>query len=976
MTTTTSAPVNVWQLRAAARANGAKSDSSSSTVASSSASSSTATSISTLPLTDDTDSVVVKKAPRNRPPPPLDDPNLWPQVGERPTQNEPKKPIADSPRKSEKKRSKWGAIPSQGHQAAADTAAKARQPSSPPQLSNNSSGFNSSSQSQSQSRSHSRAQSQSANTNGTVKEKEKQTTTTDENAGPDHTSASQSGSVVSHTDNNSTAVPQSGQSSIHRSLPPSTHHSHPHQHHPPPPPRFSGISHHPQPLPHHQVPGVYPPYMHTSSQFADPTSSGTNNMNGVNGMGGYYPHPQPHNASPHLPGPPLPLPSLHHSHSHSSSMSIPYSYPMYYENGAYDYAAGMYTSPGQSIPGSGAASGVNSGYQTPFYGAGYTTLRKLMFGTIEGDTEISRDVNKRGSASEKLWAIGDGVRKKSSKRKSRGKRMERTSENVDPKSLGKGKGRAVETVIDLTEGQGVGMSEIVKKGVETGERGEDGKKDRKKWVFGTTNLPPTGLPAFSEPFMRPTHLHTHLQQLPPLTVPVLSPIPPLPSILPTPMSSVPMPIQPLQSTYPPPQHSYYENSSFDDMSWMRQQHQQYPQPPSMGIFGGQVPSGAQIPQINGEQHPGPAMFQGQSEDAETRNQEAREGATGKETSDSKTGGSEDVQEPVSGLSQEEEKLAVPASATTDTSDRDDLSVRDFGYGFGRASGTGYAAQDAREGIAAREKERLREQEGRPYRGGGAGDRSPGHNSPRFGTRNLPDGPPLPGRGRRGRGRGYRGDRGGRGWYGRGGYHNHNNGNGYSSGRGHYGGGPYSPNNPYNPHHPNGSYSQYGQWAPQPQPGQFGQFGQYAQPPDPALALTPPPAFQPLPLPGEGDGAYYPTNYAGQPQPPFPQSLMNGQHSPSSSPQVPQEDATMSRVSPSQLESKGPEPGESRNTHRTPLQTNPHAPPVPTPITLLPYSLDPTRYWLLGQLEYYLSPQNMAQDLFLRKKASNFYHSQL
>jgi la-related protein 1 len=33
-------------------------------------------------------------------------------------------------------------------------------------------------------------------------------------------------------------------------------------------------------------------------------------------------------------------------------------------------------------------------------------------------------------------------------------------------------------------------------------------------------------------------------------------------------------------------------------------------------------------------------------------------------------------------------------------------------------------------------------------------------------------------------------------------------------------------------------------------------------------------------------------------------------------------------------------------------------------------LDPTRWYLLGQLEYYLSPQNLAQDFFLRQRVSH------
>lgn len=43
------------------------------------------------------------------------------------------------------------------------------------------------------------------------------------------------------------------------------------------------------------------------------------------------------------------------------------------------------------------------------------------------------------------------------------------------------------------------------------------------------------------------------------------------------------------------------------------------------------------------------------------------------------------------------------------------------------------------------------------------------------------------------------------------------------------------------------------------------------------------------------------------------------------------------------------------------------PPVPHPISQLPFPLDHTRYYLLGQLEYYLSTQNMAQDFYLRQQ---------
>ncbi|KAH9057959.1 hypothetical protein EDB83DRAFT_2389247 [Lactarius deliciosus] len=42
-------------------------------------------------------------------------------------------------------------------------------------------------------------------------------------------------------------------------------------------------------------------------------------------------------------------------------------------------------------------------------------------------------------------------------------------------------------------------------------------------------------------------------------------------------------------------------------------------------------------------------------------------------------------------------------------------------------------------------------------------------------------------------------------------------------------------------------------------------------------------------------------------------------------------------------------------------------PVPRPLSNITYSADPMRFFLLGQLEYYLSAQNMASDLFLRQR---------
>lgn len=45
------------------------------------------------------------------------------------------------------------------------------------------------------------------------------------------------------------------------------------------------------------------------------------------------------------------------------------------------------------------------------------------------------------------------------------------------------------------------------------------------------------------------------------------------------------------------------------------------------------------------------------------------------------------------------------------------------------------------------------------------------------------------------------------------------------------------------------------------------------------------------------------------------------------------------------------------------------PPLPSPITRLPYRIDDHQYHLLGQLEYYLSAENLARDFWLRKQVS-------
>ncbi|KAH8116135.1 winged helix DNA-binding domain-containing protein [Phellopilus nigrolimitatus] len=41
--------------------------------------------------------------------------------------------------------------------------------------------------------------------------------------------------------------------------------------------------------------------------------------------------------------------------------------------------------------------------------------------------------------------------------------------------------------------------------------------------------------------------------------------------------------------------------------------------------------------------------------------------------------------------------------------------------------------------------------------------------------------------------------------------------------------------------------------------------------------------------------------------------------------------------------------------------------MPIPVTVLSFPLDPVRHYLLGQVEYYFSIQNLASDFFLRKQ---------
>jgi la-related protein 1 len=113
----------------------------------------------------------------------------------------------------------------------------------------------------------------------------------------------------------------------------------------------------------------------------------------------------------------------------------------------------------------------------------------------------------------------------------------------------------------------------------------------------------------------------------------------------------------------------------------------------------------------------------------------------------------------------------------------------------------------------------------------------------------------------------------------------------------------------------------GGYQPQPQP----------QPRQPPFTVTPPPQFQPLSPHGDPSATFY-------------------------APRQP-----LATYIPTGYETYQPPPGPVPSAHAN------ARPPVPVPLSTLSFPLDPVRTCLLGQLEYYLSPQNMAQDFFLRQR---------
>ena len=244
---------------------------------------------------------------------------------------------------------------------------------------------------------------------------------------------------------------------------------------------------------------------------------------------------------------------------------------------------------------------------------------------------------------------------------------------------------------------------------------------------------------------------------------------------------------------------------------------------------------------------------------------------------------------------------------------DGFEVKDFGYGFGRAGGTGHVASTREDRLPReREWERSRETDReqfpwRPRRGSYSGHNERGGYAGR-----------RP-RGANGFGRGL-----GRGGFGRGAFrqqhyhhqqqqHQHQN---------------------QNQQQQQHQKQQQQQQQQQPQP----------QPQAPPFTVTPPAqAFQPLrpPTPPQRappDVGQYHLGTAVQPP-----------YMPFETYQAP---VPLSYPSP--------------NTN-VPSPTSGH--PLPRPLSNLTFPLDPTRFYLLGQLEYYLSAQNLVSDIFLRKRVT-------
>ena len=236
---------------------------------------------------------------------------------------------------------------------------------------------------------------------------------------------------------------------------------------------------------------------------------------------------------------------------------------------------------------------------------------------------------------------------------------------------------------------------------------------------------------------------------------------------------------------------------------------------------------------------------------------------------------------------------------------DEWQVRDFGYGFGHMSGSGNAAAVIREEIHAREQQRVQEQRQREEEERRQKDEQERKQKDEQERKQKDEQERENSEGAQERMR--RGSFNG--GYERGGYSGRR-GRGLNGG---YGRG-------YGRNFSRGGFGQYqrhqNQYSATP-PGQFSPL-----PPHAAHGYSPDQSayFLPPPPPHPGFGSYHPGGYDVYQYQSFP-----------------------------------PPPALY--------------PPVPQPVSQLPFLLDPTRHYLLGQLEYYLSPQNMAQDFYLRQQVS-------
>ncbi|KAI0067449.1 hypothetical protein BV25DRAFT_1819791 [Artomyces pyxidatus] len=249
-------------------------------------------------------------------------------------------------------------------------------------------------------------------------------------------------------------------------------------------------------------------------------------------------------------------------------------------------------------------------------------------------------------------------------------------------------------------------------------------------------------------------------------------------------------------------------------------------------------------------------------------------------------------------------MQPPSAQPLSGSSIDEWEVRDYGYGFGRGSGTGNVPTSSREERLARERDWNRGGEREQYVG-----------RPRRGS--------YSGYAERG---GYMGERGG------------------FEPRG-----AYEPRSNFNGRRGRGSNGGYGRGYTSRGFSRGGGYHNPRQPPPLPFNVTPPaPVYNALhpPTPPQTEvNQYFP--------PPFvPQGYEAYQYQQPQAPYVP---AAPPPPPPAAPQPAPPAPGPGQ------------APPIPRPLSNISFPLDLPRYYLLGQLEYYLSSQNLAQDFYLRQK---------